>query len=574
MPGWSATLVGGALGGPATGVTWVGGPAPDDLRLPITLGPLPNEAGRLQFKAVQTHDNGEVHSWIEDWPAGAPEPASPGPVLDLVAGGPGSIPPTTAPTTTTTTTTAPTTTTEAAETAAGPTDDAAPTAAFSPSCPWPSWWWPQRERRSPSYAPGELRAPDPGARRRRAALALACGPVAVEQPRLIEEPTMTVADLCAGIGRALARAYPEAVWVRGEIANKHLSPQGHVFFDLVDGDGGARVRVVLWRTDRTVVNRTLRRSGHSVRIDDGTEVRIRADVGWHPRHGVVRLRMLAIDTAYTLGRLAEARERLLRTLDNEGLLARQARLELALVPLRVGLVTSATSAASADFLTTLETSGFAWQVTLTDVRVQGPGGEASVLDGLAAVAGVDTDLDVVCVVRGGGARTDLATFDREAVARAVAGCAVPVLTGIGHETDSTVVDLVAHRSFKTPTACASFLVERVGAYLDAGGRAWHGIQTRARHHLRTGELVVDAAARRLSTRPLRLVDAAERDLDRWAARLDGLDPTRLLARGWTVTRRGDGRLVRSAAELAGGDTIVTTFADGDVTSRVDDPVPT
>jgi len=414
--------------------------------------------------------------------------------------------------------------------------------------------------------------------------------VAIEQPRLIEEPTLTVADLCAGIGRTLARAFPEAVWVRGEIANKHLSPQGHVFFDLVDEEGGASIRVVLWRKDRMVVNSTLRRTGHSVRIDDGTEVRIRADIGWHQRHGVVRLRMLAIDTAYTLGRLAEARERLVRLLDNQGLLARQGRIDLAVVPLRVGLVTSGTSAAAADFLKTLETSGFGWRVTLIDVRVQGAEGETSVAAGLIAAAGAG--VDVVCLVRGGGSRTDLGTFDREAVARAVAGCDVPVLTGIGHETDSTVSDLVAHRSFKSPTACASFLVDRVGSYLDATGRAWHGIRTRAlsalerasdrlqraagraegaaRHHLRAGELAVEAGARRLAIRPLRLLDGADRDVDGWAARLDGLDPARLLSRGWTVTRHGDGRLVRGSAELAAGDEIVTTFADGDVASRVGD----
>jgi uncharacterized protein YcnI len=98
VDGWTATPVGGAVGAgtTATGVTWTGGPAPGDLVLPITLGPLPDQEGRLQFKAVQTYDNGEVDRWINDWPAGAPEPEDPGPVLDLVAGGPGTIPATTA----------------------------------------------------------------------------------------------------------------------------------------------------------------------------------------------------------------------------------------------------------------------------------------------------------------------------------------------------------------------------------------------------------------------------------------------------------------------------------------------
>ena len=339
----------------------------------------------------------------------------------------------------------------------------------------------------------------------------------------MEEPTLSVGELCAGIGRAVRRAYPEAVWVRGEIANKRLLPQGHVFFDLVDagGDERARVKVVLWRTDRAVVNNILRRSGHAVRIDDGTEVRIRADVGWHPRHGNVQLRMLAIDTAYTLGRLAEARELLVRTLDRERLLGRQAGLDLAVVPLRVGLVTSAGSAAAADFLDVLSSSAMAWRVALVDTRVQGDDAEASVVRGLAAAVGAG--VDVVCIVRGGGSRTDLATFDRETVARAIAGCATPVLTGVGHEIDSSVADLVAHRSFTTPTACASFLVERVGAYREASGRAWDNIRVRAmtaldrandqvlrsagrtegaaRHHLRAADLTIERARRAVAVRP-------------------------------------------------------------------------
>ena len=126
VQGWTATLMDGELGGPATGVTWAGGPAPGDVDLPIRLGPLPSEPGRLQFKTVQTYDNGEVDRWIDDWPAGAAEPPAPGPVLDLVPGGPGTIPATTAPSTTTTaptTTTTATTTTEADEAASQDADD-------------------------------------------------------------------------------------------------------------------------------------------------------------------------------------------------------------------------------------------------------------------------------------------------------------------------------------------------------------------------------------------------------------------------------------------------------------------
>jgi uncharacterized protein YcnI len=127
-PGWTSTVVGGQLGGPATGVTWDGGPAPGDVELPITLGPLPDLPGQVQFKVVQTYDNGEVDRWIDDWPEGSPEPPSPGPVLGLVPGAAGSIPPSTEAPATTGTTAASTTTTPPAteatdESAAADTDD-------------------------------------------------------------------------------------------------------------------------------------------------------------------------------------------------------------------------------------------------------------------------------------------------------------------------------------------------------------------------------------------------------------------------------------------------------------------
>lgn len=126
VPGWTATPVDGDVGGPASGVTWAGGPAPGDVGLPIRLGPLPDEPGRLQFKTVQTYDNGAVARWIDDWPEGGPEPPAPGPVLDLVPGGPGSIPATTVSSTTTastTTTTAAATTTEPNQVASQDTGD-------------------------------------------------------------------------------------------------------------------------------------------------------------------------------------------------------------------------------------------------------------------------------------------------------------------------------------------------------------------------------------------------------------------------------------------------------------------
>src|SRR4051794_28243933 len=163
-----------------------------------------------------------------------------------------------------------------------------------------------------------------------------------------DEPTMSVAELNAGIGTVLSRAFPDELWVRGEIANLNRPPSGHVYFDLV-GDGCA-LGVTLWASDKLVVSAVLRRAGGAVRMSDGTEVRIRFRGSWYGERGRVSLQLLSIYPADTLGRLDEAGEVLLPALRAEGLLRGKARLALAAVPLRVGLVTSDSSAAAHDFL--------------------------------------------------------------------------------------------------------------------------------------------------------------------------------------------------------------------------------
>src|SRR5262245_124936 len=220
----------------------------------------------------------------------------------------------------------------------------------------------------------------------------------MQEPLFIEEPTMSVADLSVSIGAALSRAFPEEAWVRGEVANLNRPPSGHVYFDLV-GDGCA-LNVTLWASDKQVVNAVLRRAGGAVRMTDGTEVRIRVRVSWYAERGRVSLRMLSIDTAYTLGRLAEAREVLLRTLQSEGLLRRQTNLTLPQVPLRVGVITSDGSAAAHDFLRTLEGSGHAWKITVLDTRVQGATAERSILHSIDVACRSTPAFDAVCVVRG------------------------------------------------------------------------------------------------------------------------------------------------------------------------------
>jgi len=369
------------------------------------------------------------------------------------------------------------------------------------------------------------------------------------------EPTWSVTELGEAISAALRRSFPDEVWVRGEIRNLSRGSTGTVWFDLVEPAPGADLSkpaiatmpVVLFDKARRRVNNQLRGAGGSVRMENGTEVRIGGRVDfWGPR-GRLQLLMSDIDPAFTLGRLALDRERLLRQLEAEGLLARQKRLAFPLVPLRVGLVTSAGSAAEHDVLHELRHSGIGFRVRRVDARVQGKGAPRSAgLHLLAAGAGAGAgsgagaagggpgpdgagrspqggsggcEVDVILLARGGGSATDLAAFDSELIARAIAASPVPVLTGIGHDVDHSVADDVAHAFYKTPTACAQSLVAAVREFDARLAAAWEAIEGSARRTLSGEAERLRACARHVATGTRQGLRAADGILTVGATRL-------------------------------------------------------
>lgn len=405
--------------------------------------------------------------------------------------------------------------------------------------------------------------------------------------------TLTVAELCRAVQRTIDDAFSDELWVVGAISGLTRSANGHVYFDLVDpaeglgSTNGAVVPVALFSSNRHRVNAILRRTGN-IRMRDGVEIKIRGRVAYYPPQGRIQLLMSLIDPTYTLGQMAIARQALLDALAAEGLLDANRARPLPAVPLRVGLVTSAGSAAHADFVDELATSGFSFAVTLFDSRVQGLDAVPTLVDGIRAAD--RAGLDVVVVVRGGGARTDLAAFDHERVARAIAGCVTPVVVGVGHETDRSVADDVANTSAKTPTAAAGVLIERAFRFDEAVERAAERLRAVAARHverateglaatarrlgiatdtsLRAERATLDGHRHRLATSPDRALDRAEAALTTASERLGVLDPARALARGWTITRTTDGGLVRQPGDVAVGTSIVTTTAGGPVISTV------
>ena len=339
--------------------------------------------------------------------------------------------------------------------------------------------------------------------------------------------TYGVAELADRVTEAIRRAFPAEIWVAGEMRDLRtkelrggLPGSRHVYFSLVEpGAPGAPevvVPVVLWDSHRRTVNRRLLRHGDTtplVKMGEGVQVRIRGTLEVYGPRGQVQLKMTAIDPAHTLGLLETERDRVLGVLAAEGLADTNAALALPVVPWRIGLVTAHGSAAAADFLHELEASGLHWQVLLAATRVQGTGADHGVAAAVATLA--RRQVDVVAVVRGGGARTELAVFDAEVVARAIAGAPVPVLTGIGHEVDTSVADLVAHTRHKTPTACAAALVARARAAAERVERAYAGIAATGERRLRDADRLVEAHGRQVvATARRRLAEADRHQAER------------------------------------------------------------
>jgi len=423
--------------------------------------------------------------------------------------------------------------------------------------------------------------------------------------------TYGVAELAEAINAQLRRGFTDGVWVRGEING--LSDRGpHTYFSLVEqaDEGKAVLNVQLFAPAKRRLRAILERNRLELR--NGMKVRIFGHLDFWAQGGRLGLKMAGLDPRYTLGEIAQTRDDVMRRLAVSGLLDANGRLPFPSLPLRVGVAASLDSAAWHDFHDELVRSGHGFAVTLADTRVQGDTAVPMVAGAVGTLARLD--LDVIVVIRGGGARNELAVFDAEPIARTIATSPVPVLTGLGHEIDRSVADEVAHLALKTPTACAGDLVNRVSAYLDSAEARWDGILRRAgdicdaalfdladrahrvarRTHAaveRSDERlaarasllrsrvpsVLSDAESRIAEKQHRVVERSDLVLERQADRLErsrlrlaAVDPAVQLSRGWSITRLADGRLIRSVDEVVTGDELITVVADGSIASTVHD----
>jgi exodeoxyribonuclease VII large subunit len=401
--------------------------------------------------------------------------------------------------------------------------------------------------------------------------------------------TYSLLELNTFLRQVVTLNFPEPVWITAEIAQVSPARGGHLFLELVQKGSEpeepivAQAGAVLWRRQYQQLP-SAQQAALDELLREGREVRLCVRVDFHERYGI-KLFVLDADPVYTIGRLALQRRQALQQLRQEGLLERNRSLPLPAVLQRVAVLSSEGAAGLADFQEHLRQNpfGYAFLCRLFSTAVQGEYLESDFLDALDQVRRQAHLFDCAVVLRGGGARLDLSGFDRLSVCRAAAQLPIPLFTGIGHESDETLLDQVAFAALKTPTAVADFLIQHNALFENALLQQHEYIREHAYRHLNHRQLALahgaavirwaaqahlrqahqqlsalDAALPRLQREYLhRMYDRLERD----ETLCNAFHPDVALRRGFSLTRK-NGRILTSTQAVQPGDIIETQLADG------------
>lgn len=283
------------------------------------------------------------------------------------------------------------------------------------------------------------------------------------------EQKLTLFELNHHIKDALYTAFPGAVWVIAEISELKENRNGHCYLELIEKQGQeivARARANIWSyTYRILKPYFETTTGQPLGCD--IKVLVKATVEFHPQYGL-SLNIKDIDPAYTMGDMLLHRKEIIEQLQKEGVFNMNKELTLPLVPQNIAVISSATAAGYQDFINQLEinSNGFVFHTRLFEAYMQGTAAASSIIEALEQIYKFSDSFDAVAIIRGGGATADLSSFDNYNLAYHITQFPLPVITGIGHEKDDTVIDLVAHTRLKTPTAVAEFFITGAESFYD------------------------------------------------------------------------------------------------------------
>ena len=405
---------------------------------------------------------------------------------------------------------------------------------------------------------------------------------------------LSLFELNTLVRSTLQGALPDRYWICAEVSEARENYSGHCYLELVDkdattGEMRAKARAVIWAT----VYRMLKAyfaAETGTNIAPGIKLLVEVSIDLHEVYGYT-LTIHDIDPRYTLGDMARQRQEILRRLTQEGIIDMNKELTWPLLPRRIAIISSPTAAGYGDFIDQLHRNayGYRFYTTLFAAAMQGAHAGQSIIEALERIYRHEEHFDGVVIIRGGGATSDLNCFDSYELAQNVAQFPLPILVGIGHDRDETVIDRIANVRVKTPTAAAEWLINRAmeadRRIADLQTALSAGIKERLqaeKSHIQTltRQLPVSVDRRlltesnTLSMFPHRLRQCIERRLAGESRRLAVWEetvrlssPQHILKRGYSLTLK-EGKSVRSASELKPGDRIVTFFEEGCSESQI------
>lgn len=411
----------------------------------------------------------------------------------------------------------------------------------------------------------------------------------------MESASYTLYELNRLIRARLESAFDDTYWVQGELSDASSGYGGHFYGELVQKEEHsdrllARARVNCWARTFSLLHLRFRRETGST-LSPGMQVRLLVRVTFHEQYGYA-LNIVDIDSTFTLGDMARRRHEILAQLEADGIIHDNQQLPLPLLTKRVAVISAAGAAGYGDFCNQLEHNeyGFVFFTQLFPAVMQGEHVPESVIAALEEVATRSEDWDVVVIIRGGGATSDLSGFDSYPLAACIAQFPLPVVVGIGHERDVTVLDYVAHTRVKTPTAAAAFLIEHTGRQAvvldDLNRRLSLSAKERIqRERLRLERLLLvlphlyehycerqsgrfSLLAQRLETGVHRYLETRLHRQELLLQRIQSADPKRLLERGFSLTYVNE-RLLRVLDDVKPGDRLTTHVNNGIIISIIE-----
>jgi len=384
---------------------------------------------------------------------------------------------------------------------------------------------------------------------------------------------MTLYELNRLVREAIEDSMAREYWVEAEVAECREA-RGHCYLELIEKDEQtttpiAKASAKCWASKWAVVKPYFERTTGQ-RLVAGMKVLLKVYPQFHEAFGFSWI-VTDIDPTYTLGDMARQRQEIIRQLKAEGVFDLQKELTLPLFCQRIAVISSETAAGYGDFCHQLAENpyGFQFETHLFSAIMQGEGIEGSIINALTRI--YDTAFDCVVIVRGGGATSDLSGFDTLALAEHVANFPIPIITGIGHERDECILDMVSHIRVKTPTAAAALLIEHLKGVFDAVNQVQDRITRAAQQQLAAVGYQLTALEQRIPMLIERRMTNAFHQLQLIEERVKGLDPQVLLSRGYSITLH-HGRVVRDASALAPGDEIETRLEKGKIHSIIRPPL--